>query len=626
MASVSEFVVNYVVNATWQIAAIAVVALLGSLLLRNGPARYRHVLWVATLVFCVAVPVLTTTHAVPADQSVFIKPVPASEPQIVSTPLSTEPDLSLSHLTQRRTRVVTSEPKTTLWLALAYAMFLAWRVIRFVRFWQRKTRLKSSADLVNLPLEAEPEARRCRAILRIGRVDLKQSSSARVPYTIGAYRPLIVLPETFSTASEERLLSVIGHEMAHVARRDYLTNLICELALVPISFHPLAYLIKKQIDRTRELACDELVSRKLLAPTIYARALVWAADSLSQTHSEALLLNMFDARSLEERVMRLTRTQKTLSLRLSKAITSMMLFLFCAVALSLSLFSFELKSQARSAFTPSVTVEALSTANAPVSQPETITTQHPRTQARTPETRPEEVRPSDTNAEQRAVAACEAGRNGDIAKIPALIALLADDTKTELLRCWTSGRWSPALETFKHPSPGEQAAIALASMGRHALLPLTRQLLSEDATVRRNAAWAIGELTNMPPGERDGAVPQLTTLLSDTDPWVRMAAARALGEVRNHSAVPTLIATLADADGRVRELAVWALSELKDGRAVAALCNVLLSDSRADVRRGAAEALGEIRSAEALPALKQALNDEAVNARARWAISEIEGE
>ena len=59
MLSVSEwvsgFVLNYVVNATWQIAAIALVASVGSLLLRNGPARYRHVLWLAALALCVVV-------------------------------------------------------------------------------------------------------------------------------------------------------------------------------------------------------------------------------------------------------------------------------------------------------------------------------------------------------------------------------------------------------------------------------------------------------------------------------------------------------------------------------------------------------------------------------------------
>ena len=315
--------------------------------------------------------------------------------------------------------------------------------------------------------------------------------------------------------------------------------------------------------------------------------------------------------------MRLTRNRKMLSLPLAKAITSVMLVTLCAAALLLSLFSLELKTEARALFTPQTPpAVAVDNTKPPVLRAEPITPHRLRTEAQA----------NTSTADQRAVAACEAGRNGDLEKIPTLIALLADDTKTEPLRCWTSGRWSPALDTFKQPSPGEQAAIALASMGRAAFLPLTNQLNSTNATVRRNAPWAIGELTNMPPGERDDAVPRLISLLSDSDSWVRMAAARALGEVRNRSAVPALIGNLADADERVRELAVWALSELKDNRAVAALCHVLLSDARADVRRGAAEALGEIRSADALPALKQALNDPNVNARAQWAISEIEGD
>jgi HEAT repeat protein len=65
---------------------------------------------------------------------------------------------------------------------------------------------------------------------------------------------------------------------------------------------------------------------------------------------------------------------------------------------------------------------------------------------------------------------------------------------------------------------------------------------------------------------------------------------------------------------------------MKEERAVESLCRLLVSDPQADVRRTAAEALGEIRSQKALVSLTQALNDAElrVRAKAKWAISEIE--
>ena len=626
MTSVSEFLLNYVVNASWQIAAIVIVAAVAALLLRNGPAPYRHALWFATLALSITVPLFAAPRAIPAEKSVFTS-------SHATTTLSDEADQPVTYLTKRRVQVVSTTSTTTLWLIGGYLLLVAWRVIRLGRFWVKKERLRRFANHTNLASGLEHVAQRCRTVLRVGKVSVAQSSTARVPCTIGARKPLVVLPEAFCLANEEQLLSVIGHEMAHVARRDYVSNLIAELLALPLAFHPLTYFIKRQIDRERELACDELVSQRLQSPKLYARSLVWAADVSSRARSQALLLSMFDARSLEDRVMRLTRSRRMPGLRAARLMASVAMLALVVATVSLSLFSFELKTQARVALSevlprienPTATTAVVPTATQTTGAATSATNDTiPARQSRA-EQRLNGRSLIDPTAQARAESACDAGRRGDVEKIPTLLAMLGDDTKTELLHCWDSGRWSPALETFKQPSPGEQAAIALASMGPPAFLPLTNQLDNSDATVRRNAAWAIGELTRMPSRERDGAVPQLITLLNDSDEWVRMAAARALGELRNHTAVPKLISTLSDSEWRVRELAVWALSELKDDRAVAALCNVLLSDASVDVRRGAAEALGEIRSAAALPSLKQALNDRDVSARAQWAIDEIEG-
>ena len=612
MLRISEFILNFVLNSVWQVAAIFVIAALASWLLRNGPARYRHTLWVIALVACLLVPLLTTTRVVPEWITSNTLKLESVAPVVTQT--SSEPGLTLDHTRSQRRATVTTKPRSVLLLTLAYGAFILLRALRLARFWRRKEKLRRSASRSGVTAEIEAAAQRCRDLLGVAEAPVTLSAQARVPYTIGTLRPLIVLPDAFRAATDEsRLLSVIGHETAHVARRDFLTNLICELVALPVAFHPLTFLIKQQIDRTRELACDELVTNHILAPRVYARSLLWAADVSRQYASQAFMLSIFDGQILEERIVRIMRTNTRTGGGLARALMFASVFMLCLSALSLSLFSVELQTTVRAAVTQS----------SAVLQPPVVLTPVLQT---TPALR-RENQGSAPDADERAASACNASKRGDVRSIELLVAMLGDDRKSQLIRCWEGTRWSPALEVFKQSSPGEQAALALASLGPPAYRPLTNQLDNSNPSVRRNAAWAIGELTNMMPGARADAVPQLITLLGDSDQWVRMAAARALGELHDHQAVAKLLATLSDDDWRVRELVVWALSETKDARAVTALCTVLISDPRVEVRRGAAEALGEIQSAEALPALKQALHDSApgVSAKAAWAIAEIEG-
>ena len=627
MLRVSEFILNFVLNSAWQVTAIFLVAAVASWLLRNGPARYRHTLWVIALVASLGVPLLTTTRVVPDwISSLQVLSSPSTRTKLdnvihVVGQSNSEFNLTVDHTSpSRRSMAVPTTRRSVLYLAFGYLVFIFIRGFRLARFWRRKEKLRRSASSTGVTPEIEAAAQRCRDLLGVAKAPVKLSAQARMPYTIGTLRPLIVLPQAFSSkVDESRLLSVIGHETAHVLRRDFLTNLICELVALPISFNPFTFLIKQQIERTRELACDELVTSHVLAPRIYARSLLWAADVSRQYASQAFMLSIFDGKILEERIVRIMRSNTRIGLGLSRTLMFAAVFVLCFSALSLSLFSVELQTQVRAAVTQ--TFETPASPIVPASVPQTFTA--PRRETRISV----EPQVNVTDADERAASACNASKQGDVRSVELLVAMLGDDRKSQLIRCWEGTRWSPALQVFKQSSPGEQAALALASLGPPAYRPLANQLDNSNPSVRRNAAWAIGELTNMVPSARWDAVPQLITLLSDSDEWVRMAAARALGELHDHRAVTQLIATLSDNNWRVRELVVWALSEMKDPRAVTALCTLLVSDPRAEVRRGTAEALGEIQSAAALPALKQALQDSGpgVSSKAAWAISEIEG-
>ncbi len=158
----------------------------------------------------------------------------------------------------------------------------------------------------------------CRAALGVGNVSLLCSSLVTVPVTLGVRRPVIILPERLvSEASAELLTAALGHEMTHIKRRDFAWNIIYELLFLPISFHPAAALVKRRINETRELACDETVSELIMDAHDYARSLVSLASAISLPSRSTYILGVNDADILEERVMRLLEKRPSIGARRS---------------------------------------------------------------------------------------------------------------------------------------------------------------------------------------------------------------------------------------------------------------------------------------------------------------------
>jgi hypothetical protein len=103
-----------------------------------------------------------------------------------------------------------------------------------------------------------------------------------------------------------------------VKRQDYLVNLLCQVAALPVCWHPVTYGVQRRIRRTREMVCDAMAAREMQSEIGYARCLLAMARSMlggASVVEQVEGLGLFGNNILEERVMRLMETKMVMSAR-----------------------------------------------------------------------------------------------------------------------------------------------------------------------------------------------------------------------------------------------------------------------------------------------------------------------
>ena len=122
-------------------------------------------------------------------------------------------------------------------------------------------------------------AARCAALLGLPTPRLCRADVC-VPITWGWRRPVIALPSASTDWPEDRLRSVLLHEMAHVKRRDWPGHRFADLVCALYWFHPLVWLTARRLRVESELACDDLVLASGIPAPDYARHLLDIAQAL----------------------------------------------------------------------------------------------------------------------------------------------------------------------------------------------------------------------------------------------------------------------------------------------------------------------------------------------------------
>lgn len=152
-----------------------------------------------------------------------------------------------------------------------------------------------------------------------GRVRVLISERASMPMAFGVLKPTVLLPADASHWPFERRRDVLLHELAHVARRDCLTQLISQAACALYWFDPLVWIAARALRGERERACDDAVVRAGARPSEYATHLLEVARDLRVPRAASLATVCMARRSqLSERLLAILderRSRRTVSRR-----------------------------------------------------------------------------------------------------------------------------------------------------------------------------------------------------------------------------------------------------------------------------------------------------------------------
>lgn len=228
--------------------ATAVLAVVHALvwMLRRRSAAERHAVWALGVVCLLALPFWP--RGTPA-MVVIAAPQALVQSSVPAAPNSTAP--------------VQRPVAPMVWLAGA-ALMAAYSLTGVLLVALRHRKEVSVSPLQSL-LPEFPLRRRVRVL---------ESAACASPLTWGVIRPVILLPVASRQWTPEKQRSVILHELHHIQRYDFLTQLLAQGMRALYWFHPLAWTAAAALRRESERACDDAVLGNGLQAAHYARHLL----------------------------------------------------------------------------------------------------------------------------------------------------------------------------------------------------------------------------------------------------------------------------------------------------------------------------------------------------------------
>jgi len=413
------------------------------------------------------------------------------------------------------------------------------------------------------------------------RVRVFLSEEASMPFAWGAFNPVIILPIDAGEWPEDRIRSVMTHELAHIARGDYLMQVVIEMVRAFYWPNPIVWFAARRCVMERERACDDFALRYGTLSVDYASHLLHIARTQIERGIPVPAVTMAGEPGLKERIDYVMDEKMNRSpMRKGMMITAALL-----VLLVLPLGTMAIKENRWSIPDTRGLIKRLS---------------------------------EERNPAERSMAAWWLGEHETRRAVETLLESLKDDSRTvRLTSAWALGEIKDhnsidglieILETDDDLLVREMAVLALGEIENTYAVRALEKAYESDERLALAVVWALGEISKRGdydandlreeiidrlgkrswrneevwtghlrkrlPRSRD--VNELIDELSNKDEDERRMAAFTLGGMgikqdyetmsEVESAVRALIAALEDSAPEVRAMAIWALDEINPSR------------------------------------------------------------
>jgi TonB family protein len=340
---------TFLLDAAIKSSLVLLVALFAAWMLRRSSSAVRHFVLAAGLACAALSPALALVMpgwsvelpgpaqiAAPAS-FVETSTAPAGASAASEAPVATAPAATDSGT---GTPVFTGQPVLLLWAAGVVAAFLSLcaglaRLGWIVRHASPTTHQRWLDVLTDVAAR--------HGLARAPR--LLQSRHPSLLVTWGVFRPTVLLPVSAPEWTSDRMRIVLDHELAHIARRDWLTQIGAEILRCVYWFNPLMWAACRRLRQESEQACDDRVLNMGHAGPAYASHLLDLARAFrSSDHAWIPAAAIARPSSLERRVAAmLTNDVRRHPVNLRTALAAVLLL----AVVTLPIASYEAFAQAR---------------------------------------------------------------------------------------------------------------------------------------------------------------------------------------------------------------------------------------------------------------------------------------